>query len=261
VLNEEIQKRILQHYKVTKVGIHTNLNMNYPAAGVRYFIQSPGLWKDAICLLCFAIVLTFIILIMVFVSFLKPQAEFFNFSSGFLSYTLSVIACFIETTVIVSIILLQKIEHAKHSIWVKVMQENECWDAKWDAPTEKSGLGSCLSFGAILKFVALPVNLLPVVGTIVYAAINATLLSWDYNAYYYEVLQLNEDEQRLRVFKSTNVRGISLDPSNAHFQFGLIATLLEMVPILGSTVFTLGNVIGVALWNCDDYKKGLLTKI
>jgi len=235
--------------------------LNYPVTGASYLMSHPNLWKYVICLLCSCLSLSLVIMIILFATAFSKQAESFNSLIGgdeddvsILSYALSGLAVFLETFVLTTLVMKKAIKLAQRKIWLAIMRDKECYDTSWTEPPE-FGCEFGLSFAFVLKFVTLPLNLVPIFGTLFFSVLNATLLAWEYNEFYFSVLNLSDRAQKERVLGGGSLTSFNLE--NGFFRFGFMATMLEMVPIAGPTFFTLGNACGVALWNCDlEREKG-----
>ena len=110
----------------------------------------------------------------------------------------------------------------------------------------------CCNATLLLQILTLPLNLIPVIGTMAYVYVNAPLASWDFIGLYYDAMGMSDSEQRLKVVG----RGCEkLHPSRAlgedHFRFGMACVFLELMPLVGPTFFSMGNACGAALWACD----------
>ena len=110
----------------------------------------------------------------------------------------------------------------------------------------------CCSPSLLLQIITLPLNLIPLAGTVAYVYINAPLAAWDYMGLYYDALGLSSAEQKARVVGRGCER---LHPSRAfgedHFRFGMAVVVLELLPLVGPMFFSLGSACGAALWAVD----------
>jgi len=117
----------------------------------------------------------------------------------------------------------------------------------------------CFTPSLVIQIITLPLNIIPVLGTLVYLCINATTYGWDLMAMYYNASGMASTAQRALVVGN----GCSkLSPqnigSNPHFNFGVACLLLELVPVVGPSFFCLGNACGAALWAIEIEKSKAL---
>jgi len=98
---------------------------------------------------------------------------------------------------------------------------------------------------AIVLIVTLPLNAIPVVGTVIYCYINGILYSWDRQLkYHVEVLGWSFQQSRR----------YALGYIGDYAGFGMVAVALQMVPVV-NVLFVFTNAIGAALWSADDWKQ------
>ncbi|GMI09660.1 hypothetical protein TrLO_g5281 [Triparma laevis f. longispina] len=226
----------------------------YPFAGTRYLLSHPKLLSGVICYVIIGIIFALAALIILLAAALKPQAE--AFGGEVLGWLLGTIAVFVEAFIIAMIFMKLMVSKAQEQLFVSVMKLEGCWNDGWEEPTMLSNLICCCNTTLLLQMVTLPINLLPVVGTMLYVALNAPLASWDLMSLYYDSIGMNEVEQKRKVVgKGCEKINPNTFFGDAHFRFGMSATFVELVPLLGPTLFTLGNACAAALWSCDIEKE------
>ncbi|GMH99486.1 hypothetical protein TrVE_jg3872 [Triparma verrucosa] len=234
----------------------------YPFAGTRYLLSHPKLLAGVLCYVIIGIIFALVALIILLAVALKPQAE--AFGGEVLGWLLGTIAVFVEAFIIAMIFMKLLVSTAQEKLFVKVMKLEGCWNDSWEEPTMLSNLICCCNTTLLLQMVSLPLNLLPVIGTMMYVALNAPLASWDLMSLYYDSIGMNQTEQRRKVLgKGCSKINLSTFFGDSHFRFGMSATFLELFPLVGPTLFTLGNACGAALWACDIVRasgeEGVLT--
>ncbi|POM70212.1 Hypothetical protein PHPALM_13378 [Phytophthora palmivora] len=89
----------------------------------------------------------------------------------------------------------------------------------------------------MLLILTLPLNLLPIIGSIIYAWLNGTVLAWEYHLLYFEFKNFTYAQQKAFV-KEHKVQ---------YSSFGMQALLMEMIPGVGS-LFMFTNTVGAALF-------------
>jgi len=221
----------------------------YPVAGVYYVLSHPGLWRSVCCVAAFGIVVSVTALIMLFALALKPQAEAFG-GYQWWSWILALLAVLFESLLVSALTLALVYSKAKKTIFVETMQQEGKWRQEMKVPSIFNDLNCCkVSF--FIGLVTLPLNLIPVVGTVVYAFINGPYLGWDYMDMYFEAIGMEGKEQMIEV---CTPRIYSFDQK--YMRFGFIGVLLESVPIFGPSVFPLTNACAAGLWACDMETSG-----
>ena len=99
---------------------------------------------------------------------------------------------------------------------------------------------------AIIKyFMYLPLNFIPLVGTVLFVLVQGKRSGPNAHARYFQLKGMNKERKEKYIEER---RG-------AYTSFGTVATLLEMVPIAG-IFFAFTNVTGAALWAADLESQG-----
>ncbi|KAF9118432.1 hypothetical protein BGX30_004581 [Mortierella sp. GBA39] len=234
----------------------------YPLKGITYFLSNPGLWPRVIIPFLILTAITITLLILAFTYLLPFQVDFFQDHSwpSWLAYTVAVILTLIEATLGALIAYL-----ALMPLWE---------DALFDAVLRSRKLGyiidaahgdyrSCLQgvlaglytiafqsivllvFQVVSLIVLLPLHVVPVVGTIVYCYLNGWVLSFSKRIHYdVELCKLGVNQSRKYAWKHRA----------EYCEFGAVAVLLEMTPVL-NILFFWTNVVGAALWVADEIEE------
>jgi hypothetical protein len=110
---------------------------------------------------------------------------------------------------------------------------------------------------AIIRyFMYLPLNFIPVVGTVLFVILQGRRFGPTAHARYFQLKQMkkNEKEQFIEQRKAAYARSVISSRSVEHRltfrSFGIPAVLLELVPIAG-IFFSFTNTVGAALWAAD----------
>jgi hypothetical protein len=94
---------------------------------------------------------------------------------------------------------------------------------------------------AIIRYIMyLPLNAIPVVGTVIFILIQGRTRGKGVHGRYFQLKRWSEPKKEDWLTKNVG-------PYTA---FGLVATLLEMIPV-ASMFFTFSNTVGAALWAAD----------
>jgi len=118
-------------------------------------------------------------------------------------------------------------------------------------PVAKLGKAISKPFGSlsmqnVIRYLMyLPLNFIPVIGTVLFVIMQGKKFGPNAHSRYFQLKQMRTKEQDQWVEK---MRG-------AYTSFGVVATLLEMVPVAG-LFFAFTNTVGAALWAADLEQKG-----
>ncbi|CAF0932879.1 unnamed protein product [Adineta ricciae] len=186
------------------------------------------------------------VLLFVFIFPLQAQA-FESYMADWLSWLISFFVTLFETgvsvLVISSLFLACYMDVIFDSVWrQETMGLNEGETHRKSATTYtciKSFL-TLILFRVVLLVVTSPLNLIPIIGTILYIYINGYYYAWSLHCRYFDLLGLSFLQGRHFVEENRN----------DYTQFGIVGILLEMIPFL-NLITPVTNVIGSALWACD----------
>ncbi|KAG0233165.1 hypothetical protein BGX31_004940, partial [Mortierella sp. GBA43] len=97
----------------------------------------------------------------------------------------------------------------------------------------------------LVLVLTLPLNLIPVLGQILYAGINGWILTFGIRFHYdAEIRNISVAQSRREAWKRRS----------DYASFGSVAVALEMIPI-ANLVFMWTNIVGCALWVADEIEK------
>jgi len=98
----------------------------------------------------------------------------------------------------------------------------------------------------LVFLVSLPLNLIPVVGTIIFCALNGSLMAWR--------LQLNYFKKK--TLPPSVCTYILRHRSSEYFAFGVVCLLLDLIPVI-DILLIYTNIIASALWIVDIERSGM----
>ncbi|CAO3615635.1 unnamed protein product [Cunninghamella blakesleeana] len=230
----------------------------YPVLGVAFFLQHPKqLWLKT--LLPFLLTLGFgVVSLFISFAYLLPwQAHFFikHHIPNWIAHTIACILSIIESGILDILcfaILLPFFQDAVFDATLKARRLERMLD---DADVSKlvtccRGITSSLFATSlvvlarvIILILTLPLNIIPVIGTVLACYINAFPATWSLVLHY-----------------DIELRGMTVTESRKHawhnklhfINFGVVSVALEMIPII-NLLFMWTNIVGVALWISDIY--------
>ena len=228
---------------------------HYPLKAVAFVMSNPSLWKRVVCVACFGLAVSFLVLVLLLVFALKPQAEAFG-GGQWWSWLLAVLVVLLEAAVVSIIVLVVAHSRCQREVFCKTMQLKGKWR---DDMTKQSILKdlNIIKKAFFARIFTYPLNIIPFLGATLYSAINATFVGWDYMDLYFDAINMPTREQRIEVFGEDRSDCRSLfscstyDSDNQYARFGFMCTMLEMVPLIGTAFFPLTNACAAALFACD----------
>ncbi|KAJ3890616.1 hypothetical protein GG344DRAFT_49110 [Lentinula edodes] len=231
----------------------------YPVHGIFYFISHPSLYHSIQPVLIKCLFISGGITTGMFVFTYLPQVAFCAIFSGPFAFAAAAVMVLGESYALVMMATKMFIlEDAQDKLFdaVLLQQGHEALVSS-DRPVKSSRSGiktigksvtkplnRFSKDGLIRYIISLPLNSLPVVGTIVFLFYNGLKAGPRYHERYFKLKGLNVQERQTSVER---MRG-------AYTAFGAIALALDLVPI-GGLVFTFTSTIGAALWASNLEKK------
>ncbi|KAI9209205.1 etoposide-induced protein 2.4-domain-containing protein [Polychytrium aggregatum] len=220
----------------------------YPIMGITYLLAHPSLWLKVICgaLVLFAISIG--LYIVAFVSILVPQAHGLErVVPGWLAWIISVILCLIEAALLVLIVVALAYPCYLDTLFQKVLelekQDEFIAETKHNGDNCARGCGRDLGmalFSLLITILTSPLNVIPVLGTVIWVYVNAYFTGWGFLGFYFG----------RKAFTFSQARAFCRSRSGQVTSFGAVCFALHLVPGFNA-LFTFTNIIGVALWACD----------
>lgn len=215
------------------------------AQGLCYFLTHPRLWLMTLCPLLMTLVVAVASVVVLFSAALYPQAEGLEDAgvAPWLAWILSVMLVIVEIFLVTLIygLVIQGCYQDKIFEWVLInkgfreLVENE----DRHATCCRSCRAEC-NVGVwcqlLLLIVTLPLNLIPILGSVLYAWLNGTLMAWGYHMYYFEMKNYSYGQQKAFVQQH----------KFQYSTFGMQAVLMELIPGVGY-LFIFTNAVGAAL--------------
>ncbi|KAI1392210.1 uncharacterized protein F4822DRAFT_436171 [Hypoxylon trugodes] len=227
----------------------------YPFKGIVYFITHKSLWKPFYSRILPTLGLTATVLASMFFFAYLPQLAILIFVNGPLAVFTTILLILNESSTIINIVsrnfLLQDVLLDTFDGTLVARNAN---DIVSKGRQLKSGSDPISRLGKIIKspfskftpkaliryVIYLPLNFIPVVGTIIFILLQGRARGSSVHGRYFQLKGWSSSEQRDWLARHTA----------PYTTFGTIATLLEMVPIL-SMFFAFTNTVGAALWAAD----------
>ncbi|KAK7420679.1 hypothetical protein QQX98_002674 [Neonectria punicea] len=231
----------------------------YPIKGIIYFVTHRTLWKPFLAKLGPYVALTASVVGGMFTFTYLPQLAVLVFVNGPLAVFTTVLLVLNESSTIINVVsrnwllqdaLLDTFDGtliSRHGAGI-VSEGREIKSG--DDPMAKLGKILKSPFGkfspsAIIRYIMyLPLNAIPVVGTVIFIILQGRNRGKGVHGRYFQLKTWSQEKQSDWLNKNVG-------PYTA---FGLVATLLEMIP-LASIFFTFTNTVGAALWAADIESK------
>ncbi|KAG5921244.1 hypothetical protein E4U42_005929 [Claviceps africana] len=227
----------------------------YPLKGVLYFLSHGSLWKPFTSKIGQLVSVSAAVVGGMFAFTYLPQLAVLVFTSGPFAVVSTVFLVLNESSTIINMISRNFIlQQAILDTFDGTLVSRDAIQIVRGGREIKSGsdpisrLGKTLknpfskfSPTALLRYVMyLPLNFIPVVGTVAFLYLQARNRGEMVHGRYFQLKEWSTSQKREWLDKHTG----------AYTAFGMIATLLEMIP-LANIFFTYTNTVGAALWAAD----------
>ncbi|OWZ04492.1 hypothetical protein PHMEG_00023594 [Phytophthora megakarya] len=218
----------------------------YVVQGLGYFATHPRLWLTTLCPLLLTLAVAITTVVVLFSVALVPQAEGLEDAGvvKWLSWLLAVMLVLVEIFLVTIVYNLVIMGCYQDKIFEQVMAARGFKEMVEDEERHAGCVRACRSccrvslwLRLILLILTLPLNLIPIIGSIIYAWLNGTILAWEYHLLYFEFKNFTYAQQKAFV-KEHKVQ---------YSSFGMQALLMEMIPGVGS-LFMFTNTVGAALF-------------
>lgn len=227
----------------------------YPIKGFFYFVTRPSIWKPFAVQLGPYLLLSISVVVAMFFFTYLPQLAILVFVNGPLAVFTTVILVLNESATITNLISRNwLLQDALVDTFDGTLVANHASDIVQEGRELKPGSTAMERLGKIIKtpldrfslksivryIIYLPLNFIPIIGTVIFLAIQGRARGKIIHARYFQLKKWSESRQ-------SDWLRIHVAPYTA---FGLVATLLEMIPFL-SILFAFTNTAGAALWAAD----------
>jgi len=227
----------------------------YPFKGIAYFFTHRTLWKPLASKLVPTLSLGLGVTIFMFAVTYVPQAAVLTIFNGPLAILTTILLVLSESSTIVSVVsktflideaLVDTFDGTLLCRNLTSLVANEREVKRGSDPVGKLGKLISKPFAkftpnAIIRyFMYLPLNFIPVVGTVLFIILQGRKFGPTAHARYFQLKQMKKSEREQYIEKHRA----------AYASFGVPAVLLELVPFAG-IFFTFTNTVGAALWAAD----------
>ncbi|KAG0325343.1 hypothetical protein BGZ99_000757 [Dissophora globulifera] len=231
------------------------ISSSYPAQGIIYFLGHPQLISNLICPILLTIIWAIAAIIFGFAYLLHVQAHALinaNCPAG-LAWFVSVIFVLLEIAIMIVLFYLIILPIYQDGLFDRVLKlrglrhvlERNHGNDLVKCMRGVNG-GIFILFCQILVLIlTLPLNVIPILGQIMYALINGWLLTFGLRFHY---------DVEIRNISVAQSRREAWSRRSEYSGFGSIAVALEMIPI-ANLLFMWTNIVGCALWVADEIEK------
>lgn len=247
------QQELRDFQRLTDEGARSGAYL-YPIKGIYYFAGNRELWKPLMSVLLPALSTALIIFPAMFFFTYVPQAAVLAFINGPFAIFTTVLLVLSEASTIYSvvsknIVLKDALLDTFDGTLIARGQSSTVArgrDLKSGVSNPISQLGKLrlsspfppLSMTALIRHIMyLPLNAIPLVGTALFVILQGKKYGPTAHARYFQLKSMSHEEKAKFVEQR---RG-------AYTSFGIVASLLEMLPVVG-LIFTFTNTVGAALW-------------
>ncbi|KKY24751.1 hypothetical protein UCRPC4_g02280 [Phaeomoniella chlamydospora] len=227
----------------------------YPIHGLYYFVSHKSLWKPLGSKLAPTITLAIGVTTVMFLVAYVPQAAVLAFTNGPVAAISAALLTLSESSTIANLLARTfLIEDALIDTFDGTLVSRECTSLVSDGREIKSGKDPIAKLGKLVKkpfakftpkaliryLMYLPLNFIPVVGTFIFVLLQGKRYGPNAHARYFQLKEWSKSQKDAFVEQNRA----------AYTSYGVVAALLEMVPI-ASIFFSFTNTVGAALWAAD----------
>ncbi|KAH8884312.1 hypothetical protein GQ53DRAFT_786371 [Thozetella sp. PMI_491] len=228
--------------------------------GIFYFVAHRSLWKPLLSRLAPMLSLsTGVIAAMFFFTYL-PQLAVMIFVNGPLAVFTTILLILSESSTLINVVSRNfMLQEALLDTFDGTLVAKDATNIVSEGRQLKPGGDPIARLGKILKnpfdrfspkaliryLMYLPLNFIPVVGTVAFILLQGQHASLLFPRYYFQLKRWSASQKNEWVKQH----------EGAYSSFGIVATLLEMVPF-ASVFFSFTNAVGAALWAAEIETKG-----
>ncbi|KAJ4373810.1 hypothetical protein N0V83_002549 [Neocucurbitaria cava] len=232
----------------------------YPFKGIAYFFTHRTLWKPLAAKLVPTISLGLGVTVLMFAVTYVPQAALLTIFNGPLAIFTTILLVLSEASTIFSVLsknfliddaLIDTFDGTLLCRDKTNLVSTEREVKRGNDPVGKLGKLVTKPFAkftpkAIIRyFMYLPLNFIPIVGTVLFVILQGRKFGPNAHARYFQLKQMKKQEKEHFIEQR----------KAAYASFGVPAVLLELVPIAG-IFFSFTNTVGAALWAADMEERG-----
>jgi len=252
---QEVVKEDFEKAKVLVSDAAKSQSYLYPIKGIFYFVSRPTIWKPLLKQILPTVGMSIAVVSLMFFFTYLPQVSILVFVNGPLAVFTTVLLILNESSTIIDFIaknwlLKEAVLDTFDGVLIE-QGETELVKEGREVKSDEDGrerLGKILkspfgglSLKALLRyFIYLPLNFIPVIGTIIFILIQGRNRGKAVHGRYFQLKRWSSAQQESYLEQHVG-------PYTA---FGVVATFLEMVPFV-SIFFSFTNTVGAALWAVD----------
>jgi len=254
---QQVKDEIIQ-LPHTSVDAVTSATYLYPLDGLIYLVRHTSLWPPVLSRIipCFA--LSFGILVPMFLVTYVPQAAILTLMNGPIGPINAVALVLSESTMLINLIARAfLLQGALYDVFDATLVSEGMTDLVGKGRELKSGvknhegakkLGKMLmkplqkfSPASLIEYILLlPLNLIPIVGTVVFLIIQGRRTGPSYHERYFQLKQYDGKTKDQFIQKN----------KGRYIAFGTMSMIMNLVPF-ASIIFTFTSTVGAALWAAE----------
>jgi hypothetical protein len=170
----------------------------YPIRGIFYLIRHPALWRQLICGLILMILVSILVSILLFVFAFPGEAELLSkYMSVWIAWIISFFLILFEIGTSVLFLSSLFLAYYMDIIFDAVWRQEVMGINRGESQRLSSERYSCIKsfiilmiFRVFLLIITSPLNLIPILGTILYIYVNGYYYSWSLHCRYFDLLGL-----------------------------------------------------------------------
>ncbi|KAJ2903710.1 hypothetical protein MKZ38_009448 [Zalerion maritima] len=259
---QEVLKEDFDKAKVVVSDTATSRSYIYPIKGMFYFVSHPNIWKPIVKQILPMVGVSIGVVTAMFTFTYIPQFSVLVFVNGPLAVFTTVLLVLSESSTIINMVARNWIlKDAILDTFDGVLLAKNAEELVAEGREVKSGADPMKKLGKLLKspfekfspkaliryILYLPLNFIPVVGTVIFVALQGRNRGGMIHGRYFQ----------LKRWSASQRQDYLNEHKGPYTAFGLVATLLEMVPFV-SIFFSFTNTTGAALWAVDLEQKSTL---
>ncbi|KAF8601541.1 hypothetical protein BDV93DRAFT_413190, partial [Ceratobasidium sp. AG-I] len=230
----------------------------YPVKGIYYLVSHPRLYRPLIKPLALSLLTNLVILGFLFVVTYLPQAAFLSLFSGPLGFITAIPLILGEgaalTTIIAKTFYLGPALEDLFDETLLLQGQTKLVSNGREVTTASGSkaLGKLImkplnrfsKEGLVRYILSIPLNFIPVVGTVFFLGFNGAKSGPSYHARYFQLKQFSEDQRKQYVKQR----------QGAYTSFGFAALALNLIPF-ATLAFSFTSAVGAALWAADEERR------
>mmetsp|Transcript_13260 Transcript_13260/g.23744 ORF Transcript_13260/g.23744 Transcript_13260/m.23744 type:complete len:251 (-) Transcript_13260:650-1402(-) len=207
--------------------------IRYPIKAIAYVLSRPSLWRIVLRVACIGGTLAMLILILLFATALKPQAQLISPNLEWWAWLVAVLLVLLESAIATGLLLVVSQSKVQTKLFVATMRMEGQWRENEMVAQSTIKDFNLIKKAFLVRVVTFPIQLVPVVGGAIYSAINATFTGWDYMDRYFDAIKLPSRLQRVEVFGadksdcSALFHSSTYDVDNEYARFGFMVGFFQ----------------------------------